>query len=82
MVRPLKLIQLWTREIEAFLLDVTMGKRHGPLASVTRVDCGDVRRFSRLRSESVGLYTVMETNESLGGRNAVDSAMNPPSNTK
>ena len=37
MVGKLKLIQLWTREVEAFLLDVVMGKRHGPLASVARV---------------------------------------------
>jgi hypothetical protein len=36
MIRTRKLIQLWTRRIEAFLLDVMMGKRHGPRASFAR----------------------------------------------
>ena len=37
--------------------------------------CGDVRRFSRLRSESVGLYTVMETNKRAPGKGGIPSLL-------
>jgi hypothetical protein len=36
MIGPRKLIRLWICRLEAYFLDVIMGKRHGPAARAAR----------------------------------------------